>query len=533
MPPKGTNLAANLTGRREVAGVPAAASALQVRLTVWLILCGGLALRAIGLSDARLWTDEVYSATWAVQSASHLIIGDLRFDIHPPLYYLQLHLWALVSHSTLWLFMNSLAWSWLAVLALWNCARRFVAMPVALTATLLFAAMPVGVDWSHSLRMYGMLGCLAILAFFFCYRVFIAASFKRDGWLLGATLLTMTYSHVAGFMFFGYAGGYGVYLIAQHRPDRRRIVWWVKVNLLGGALALPAVLNSLLRDTNHFPRLPTPDVIAETLGSLIAGPAIHQQWAAGLAIAVGIFVAVAFIAHANLRAVLIGFVATPIGFAIVMSYVLQPMWIDRSFLFTTPFLALAIAQGIVIASDGVARLVGAAGRHIAFGCVVGLLAAGLGWASVWAATHDLKPTNYRAAAREIRSGLRPGDVVFVPDDAAFWGIAGYLVGPDWGSPLTIQDPSNFSQKWVKILDWLGPVWRRRLDLEPRGRTLSYDGATLVVGISIPPLVADAKRVWLVNDASNRHPYITLPGFERERGDYHALTVQLMTRNPGF
>jgi hypothetical protein len=175
--------AADLVNRR--AGDTAALGARQEQLAAAIILVAALALRGVGLPQERLWDDEVYSATWAVQPVFDIVIAALRFDPHMPLYYLQFHMWALISHSTLWLYLNSLLWSWFAVFALWYCSRRFLAPAGALCATLLFVAMPVGVWWSHNLRMYGMLGCLSILAWFFCYRLFTGSSFKRDGLFLG------------------------------------------------------------------------------------------------------------------------------------------------------------------------------------------------------------------------------------------------------------------------------------------------------------------------------------------------------------
>src|SRR5205823_2677139 len=144
--------------------------------------------------------------------------------------------------------------------------------------------------------------------------------------------------------------------------------------------------------------------------------------------------------------------------------------------------------------------------------LAGFLAAGLGAASVWAATNDVKPTNYLAAAEEIRAGMKPGDVILVPEAEAFWGLAWYLIGPDWGSPLSVQDasPGNSSEQWTKILERMGPVWRARLHLEPRTRGLSADGALFLVGLSIPPILANTKRVWLVNEGNNRHAYVELP-----------------------
>src|SRR5207248_1965105 len=127
--------------------------------------------------------------------------------------------------------------------------------------------------------------------------------------------------------------------------------------------------------------------------------------------------------------------------------------------------------------------------------------------------------------------LKREDVILVPEAEAFWGLAWYLIGPNWGSPLAVQDPSpeSLSEKWSKILDWLGPVWRTRLHLEPGTRMISYNEAYLIIGLSASPIVTDAKRVWLVNYANNRHPYVQLDGFaECERQEFGSVTVHLLS-----
>jgi hypothetical protein len=497
------------------------------------IFVAALGLRILRIQHESLWTDEVFAATFAVQPLFDLIVANLRFDAHPPVYHLQLHLWAVVSQSTNWLYINSVAWSWAAVLGLWRCSRDLLAPSEVMVATLLFALMPVGVEWAHNLRMYGMLGFGSILTWYFCYRFFFSGDdFRRRGLIVAILMLMITYSHVAGLLILGYTGIYSLFIIFQRRPDQVRIWWWGKMYFVTGLLSLPAAVNLLVRDTGFDAPMPTPGVVVESLAYLITGPATGG-WLYPIALIAGIFILIGFRADRKIRALLIGFVATPVVFAILVSFLIQPAWTTRMLFVAPPILAMAAARGIFETGRVVGGLVGPLARQITVSCATVLMASGLCAASLWAAENPRKPTNYNAAAQEIRTNLKQGDVILVPEAEAFWGLAWYLVGPNWGSPLAVQDPSpeSVSEKWTRILDWLGPVWCGRLNLEPRTRIVSHNGTDLIVGLSGSPLVQNAKRVWLVNYSNNRHPYVQVAGFEESRRTaFGSLTVQLFTLN---
>jgi hypothetical protein len=340
----------------------------------------------------------------------------------------------------------------------------------------------------------------------------------------------MTYSHVAGLLMFGYTGVFSVCIILQKRPDRARIWWWAKMYFVTGLLTSPAAFNLLLRDTGFDAPMPTADVVLESLAYLIVGPAA-SGWLYPIASMVGFFALIGFRADLNIRALFIGFVAAPVAFAILVSFLVQPAWATRMLYVAPPIFAMATARGIFETGRVVGGFAGPLAHQIAVCCSTVLIAIGLGAASLWAAENAPKPTNYQAAAQEIRADLKRGDVILVPEAEAFWGLAWYLVGPNWGSPLAVQDPSpdSVSEKWTRILDWLGPSWRARLNLEPRTRVVPHDGADLIVGLSVSQLVENAKRVWLVNYANNRHPRVRVSGFqEYQQKAFGSLTVQLLT-----
>src|SRR6185436_17648934 len=69
------------------------------KILLLLVIMLGFALRLYRLGADSLWYDETVSAFLATQSIPDLIAHTAR-DIHPPAYYLLLHLWSLVAGQT-------------------------------------------------------------------------------------------------------------------------------------------------------------------------------------------------------------------------------------------------------------------------------------------------------------------------------------------------------------------------------------------------------------------------------------------------
>jgi len=75
-----------------------------------LVLIAGATLRIVKLGSESLWLDEAYSI-YTSQESLPAIVQETSKDVHPPLYYLQLSLWALLSHDDFWLMANAIFWS--------------------------------------------------------------------------------------------------------------------------------------------------------------------------------------------------------------------------------------------------------------------------------------------------------------------------------------------------------------------------------------------------------------------------------------
>lgn len=133
-------------------------------LLLLLILGIAAAVRFYLLGNQSLWSDEGNSAALAARSLA-AITRDTANDIHPPLYYWLLHLWARVfGYSEIGLRSLSAVLGVLLVLATAELGRRLYHSVAGLLAGLIAAIAPFQVYYSQEARMYILLALEAALA---------------------------------------------------------------------------------------------------------------------------------------------------------------------------------------------------------------------------------------------------------------------------------------------------------------------------------------------------------------------------------
>jgi hypothetical protein len=132
----------------------------------------GIVLLALGLRLARLtfqplWWDEgwsVYFATTPVENLMELT----AVDIHPPLYYLLLHLWiGLVGAGPLAVRLLSALVGTATIPLLYLVGKRLFGTRAGVLAALLLAISPFHIYYSQEVRMYGLVTLLGLAAFGF------------------------------------------------------------------------------------------------------------------------------------------------------------------------------------------------------------------------------------------------------------------------------------------------------------------------------------------------------------------------------
>ncbi len=138
------------------------------RVAVLIALLTGYGLRLHRLGDESLWYDETVSAHLAQETIPQLIAHTAR-DIHPPGYYLLLHLWQRLVQPTpafgleflyAW---PSVFWGMVLMALIYALGRRLFDGKVATLGVILAAAHPYHLWYSQEVRMYTLGAALGLL----------------------------------------------------------------------------------------------------------------------------------------------------------------------------------------------------------------------------------------------------------------------------------------------------------------------------------------------------------------------------------
>ena len=130
------------------------------------LLSMGVWLRFHGLERQSLWDDEMstrkveYMPTWLWPAYFHV------YEMHPPLYFLQLRVWQGAFGSSLKaLRANSAFWGSLTLILLFLLVRQYQGDSAALLAMALLAVSPYHLAYSQEMRPYAMGAALGVLGF--------------------------------------------------------------------------------------------------------------------------------------------------------------------------------------------------------------------------------------------------------------------------------------------------------------------------------------------------------------------------------
>lgn len=131
-----------------------------VALLWGLIFLLGFLLRVSHLNAMSVWSDEAFSYQFASRPLGQMI-PLLQMDVHPPLYFLLLHVWMYLGSGAAWLRGLSVAFGMLLLIVGYLIGRRFFGTSVGLLVMFFLAISPPEIHYSQEIRMYSLLAFLS------------------------------------------------------------------------------------------------------------------------------------------------------------------------------------------------------------------------------------------------------------------------------------------------------------------------------------------------------------------------------------
>ncbi len=211
------------------------------RLAFWILILLALGLRLACLAFQPLWWDEGWSLYFATTDVGAML-QLTAVDIHPPLYYLLLHLWiGLLGSSVISVRLLSVLIGTAMVPLLYVTGRQLLGERGGLLAAFLLAISPFQIYYAQEVRMYGLVTLLGLAALYLAIRWWPEAAGRRWGVWLGYVLVAAAALYAEYYaLFLILALNLGV--LARWRRERRplrEIGSWLSAQAVVMALYLP------------------------------------------------------------------------------------------------------------------------------------------------------------------------------------------------------------------------------------------------------------------------------------------------------
>ena len=214
-----------------------------------IILLFAFALRLWRLADHNIWWDEGLAA-WAARLPVERILDWTAHDVHPPLYFLLLRgWWLLTGDGEFVLRFPSVLAGTLGVAVIYGLGRAMMGRRPARLAALFLALSVFAISWSQEMRMYMLAGTLATGTLWATFRFWRRPTWRVWGayvltcaaglWTLYLTISVPIIANI----------GFLIVYLKRGRP-RFLLSRWVAAQIAVLALYLPWLIYAL-------PRIPT------------------------------------------------------------------------------------------------------------------------------------------------------------------------------------------------------------------------------------------------------------------------------------
>ncbi len=197
-------------------------------------------LRVIRLDFQPLWWDEGWTLYFATADVPTMI-ARTAIDIHPPFYYLILHLWTLVAGSSaISVRLFSALVGIVSVPLIFVVGRRLFGVRVGIMAALAMALAPLQIYYSQEARMYALATLLVLASVYLCLTLLQREEKGGASWIhwvlyLLVTALAMYTQYYAAFI----PAAQTIFLLVWHWRHRAFLVKWLGVQAVLLLVYLP------------------------------------------------------------------------------------------------------------------------------------------------------------------------------------------------------------------------------------------------------------------------------------------------------
>lgn len=440
--------------------------------------------------------DDIWGATSILGNPIQSIAFTLRWDVHPPIYYSLLDIWAVFGKSDTWLRLSSAATHAALVALVFNYVKNRENMLAAVFSALIVFSTPLLLDYSTEIRMYSLISLFSFLIFYAtrCYLEEDDEKYFKWIFLVGV-LLTNTHAIGILFVFFHY-----LYGAASLRNSIVGLFKWSILNGLIALTAIPAIANSAFKTATHAAQPKISEVLSLIQNLFVSGPTFL--------IILAILLVVLVARNPSNRTMVACYLLAPLALFSIISYTVKPLWLERNFVFLLPIFAILL--GTEIAKLPYSKAVKTA-------IVSALVALNLLQWDIWQEPAPERAFGQTLAAINQSVESHPGLVCIATENPlkTFWELQRYLNHAEWGNPLDIQPPIN--ERWTAIGNRLPDFAKRILELEARPNFTESTDFVLASSNRDRCNQADIDQTLIITDG------IRIDGLEEVfRNEYYAI-----------
>lgn len=408
-------------------------------------------VRYVTMIDQGLWYDELQSVTHASLPIPDLLTSIRLFDPHPPLYYVLLHFWLKLGTSDLWIKSSSVLVLLLAIFSLYIIAKKYYNTRTAILASLLFAISPYAVNYGTEARNYALWMLLAIWVYELNNQLLTENNNILRSMITVLVTISFLYLHGISFLILPAVYMHALIFVFQKKANWRSVKIWGLIQLFIIVAYVPWLQRAWTIGNVTPSVVPEYSDIITTLYFHILGYCnACPIWLQAIVVFAWLVICIYLIIHnATTHVAVLAYTFGPILTAILVSYLIRPIWLFRGLGLIVPFILLEIAIWL----DGLFSQKRLPGLAAGFLTVTTILLFSV--ALVNQMRSLIYPWDFKQAAQFVKTNAKVDEVIYLPSERLFWCWNWYFLGPEQTNPIRSDYVAQTTNN-IKIIS--KPAW---------------------------------------------------------------------------